>query len=135
MTLGMALDEEFVVEDGVSRPTPWPSTRSSRWQTRQELEVIFVDNYDPIGPFGSKGIGEMGMLPVCPAVANAYFDATGKRVRQLPCTSISGNRKGAPGWPGAPQKGVSGNMALPGAGRDGRKLPRFQEKPAFYHGI
>lgn len=84
MTLGMALDEEFVVEDGVSKTDSMAKYKIVQMGDTPELEVIFVDNYDPIGPFGSKGIGEMGMLPVCPAVANAYFDATGKRIRQLP---------------------------------------------------
>lgn len=84
MTLGMALDEEFVVEDGVSKTDSLAKYKMIQMGDTPELEVIFVDNYDPIGPFGAKGIGEMGMLPVCPAVANAYFDATGKRIRQLP---------------------------------------------------
>ena len=49
-----------------------------------DMEVIFVDNYDPLGPKGAKGVGEMGMLPVRPAIANAYYDATGMRIRNLP---------------------------------------------------
>ena len=49
-----------------------------------EIEVAFVDNYDPSGPFGAKGIGELGLLPIQPAILNAYYDATGVRLRKIP---------------------------------------------------
>ena len=51
------------------------------------IEVIFVDEQDTIGnPLGIKGVGEIGMIGVAAAVANAIFHATGKRVRELPIT-------------------------------------------------
>ena len=49
-----------------------------------EIEVEFVDNYDPAGPLGAKGIGEVPMVSTQPAILNAYYDATGIRVRDLP---------------------------------------------------
>jgi len=52
-----------------------------------EIEVIFVREDDPvINPLGIKGIGEIGIIGVAAAVANAVFHATGKRVRQFPIT-------------------------------------------------
>jgi xanthine dehydrogenase YagR molybdenum-binding subunit len=52
-----------------------------------ELEVIFVPEEDPhLGPLGAKGIGEVALCGIGPAIANAVFHATGRRVRDLPIT-------------------------------------------------
>lgn len=52
-----------------------------------QIEVIFIDKKDPVtNPMGSKGIGEVSIVGVAAAVANAVFNATGKRVRDLPIT-------------------------------------------------
>lgn len=51
------------------------------------IEVIFVDEHDDeVNPLGIKGVGEIGIIPVAPAIANAVFHATGVRVRDLPIT-------------------------------------------------
>lgn len=51
------------------------------------LEVMFIDEVDPvISPVKAKGIGELGLTGVAPAVANAVYNATGVRVRQYPIT-------------------------------------------------
>ena len=51
------------------------------------MEVIFVDEQDPhVNPLGVKGIAELALVGVAPAVANAVFHATGKRIRELPIT-------------------------------------------------
>ncbi|HEY4206683.1 MAG TPA: molybdopterin cofactor-binding domain-containing protein, partial [Puia sp.] len=53
----------------------------------QDIEAIFIDKPDPfINPIGTKGIGEISLIGVAAAVANAVFNATGKRVRELPIT-------------------------------------------------
>jgi xanthine dehydrogenase YagR molybdenum-binding subunit len=50
-----------------------------------QIEVIFIDKKDPVtNPMGSKGIGEVGIVGVAAAMANAVFNATGIRVRDLP---------------------------------------------------
>ncbi len=52
-----------------------------------KIDVIFVEEEDDIAsPIGVKGVGEIGMLGVAAAIANAVFHATGKRVRDLPLT-------------------------------------------------
>ena len=49
------------------------------------IEVIMVpENDDRVNPFGIKGIGEIGIVGMNAAVANAVYHATGKRVRELP---------------------------------------------------
>ena len=50
------------------------------------IEVMWSDEPDPRAPMGARGIGEIGITGVGAAVANAVFNATGKRVRELPIT-------------------------------------------------
>jgi xanthine dehydrogenase YagR molybdenum-binding subunit len=51
-----------------------------------DIKVIFVDEPDDSNPLGVKGLGEVGIVGVAAAVANAVYHATGKRVRDLPIT-------------------------------------------------
>ncbi len=52
-----------------------------------EIDVHFIGKHDPhISPIGARGIGEIGITGVSAAVANAVFNATGKRIRDLPLT-------------------------------------------------
>jgi xanthine dehydrogenase YagR molybdenum-binding subunit len=51
-----------------------------------DIKVIFVDEADDSNPLGVKGVGEIGIVGVAAAVANAIYHATGKRVRDLPIT-------------------------------------------------
>jgi xanthine dehydrogenase YagR molybdenum-binding subunit len=50
-----------------------------------DIDVFFVDEFDPhASPIGARGIGELGTTGVAPAIANAIWHATGKRIRRLP---------------------------------------------------
>jgi xanthine dehydrogenase YagR molybdenum-binding subunit len=52
-----------------------------------DISIHFVDEVDDkASPIGGKGVGELGATGVAPAVANAVFHATGKRIRALPIT-------------------------------------------------
>jgi xanthine dehydrogenase YagR molybdenum-binding subunit len=52
-----------------------------------ELDVLFAGDFDEdASPLGAKGLGELSAVSVAPAIANAVFHATGKRVRDLPIT-------------------------------------------------
>jgi xanthine dehydrogenase YagR molybdenum-binding subunit len=51
-----------------------------------DMKVIFVDEKDDSNPLGLKGVGEIGIVGMAGAVANAVYHATGKRVRELPIT-------------------------------------------------
>jgi xanthine dehydrogenase YagR molybdenum-binding subunit len=52
-----------------------------------QVDVVFIDKSDPVtNPMGSKGIGEVSIVGVAAAITNAVFNATGKRVRDLPVT-------------------------------------------------
>jgi CO/xanthine dehydrogenase Mo-binding subunit len=52
----------------------------------EELLSILVENGDGPGPYGAKGIGESGLMPTSPAIANAIANAIGVRIKELPLT-------------------------------------------------
>jgi xanthine dehydrogenase YagR molybdenum-binding subunit len=53
----------------------------------EEIDVVFVEEQDDVvNPLGVKGVGEIGLVAVSAAIANAVFHATGRRVRSLPLT-------------------------------------------------
>jgi xanthine dehydrogenase molybdenum-binding subunit len=45
-----------------------------------------IETNDQFGPFGAKGVGEPGLVPTAPAIANAIYDAVGVRIKELPIT-------------------------------------------------
>jgi xanthine dehydrogenase YagR molybdenum-binding subunit len=52
-----------------------------------QIEPIFINKKDPyINPMGTKGLGEISMVGFAPALVNAVYHATGKRIRELPIT-------------------------------------------------
>jgi xanthine dehydrogenase molybdenum-binding subunit len=51
-----------------------------------DLEVILLEQPEPTGPFGAKGVGEPGCVNQAPAIANAIYDAVGVRIWSLPIT-------------------------------------------------
>lgn len=52
-----------------------------------KMHVIFADSYEPSGPFGAKGLGEIGLDAIPAAIANAIADAVGVRITELPITA------------------------------------------------
>ncbi|HEY5326994.1 MAG TPA: molybdopterin cofactor-binding domain-containing protein, partial [Mucilaginibacter sp.] len=87
--IGMALMEEGVIDNRYGRYVN-SSLGDYHVATNADvpqIEVIFIDKKDPVtNPMGSKGIGEVAIVGFAAAVANAVFNATGKRVRDLPVT-------------------------------------------------
>jgi xanthine dehydrogenase YagR molybdenum-binding subunit len=52
-----------------------------------KLDILFVGDFDEeASPIGAKGLGELTAVSVAPAIANAIYHATGKRIRDLPIT-------------------------------------------------
>jgi xanthine dehydrogenase YagR molybdenum-binding subunit len=87
--IGMALEEESVIDHAFGRIMNHSLAEYHVPVNADvhEIDVIFVEEQDEIvNPLGVKGIGEIGIVGVAAAVANAVFHATGKRVRDLPIT-------------------------------------------------
>ena len=88
MGLGMALMEETQFDERNGRIMN-PSLAEYHVPVHldvPEIDVIWTDIADPHTPMGAHGIGEIGITGVAAAVANAIYNATGKRVRDLPIT-------------------------------------------------
>ena len=87
--IGMALHEETLIDHAFGRIM---NANIAEYHVPvnadvHDIEVIFVDEADElINPLGVKGVGEIGIVGVAAAVANAVYHATGKRVRDLPIT-------------------------------------------------
>lgn len=84
--LGQGLMEDYRLAQG---RTTTPSF--AKYILPTSLDVphvtsVIVEDHDPIGPLGVKGIGEPAMVPTIPAVMNAIYDAIGVRVTSLPAT-------------------------------------------------
>jgi xanthine dehydrogenase molybdenum-binding subunit len=47
---------------------------------------MLVEKGDPAGPYGAKGVGEMGCVTIAPAIANAIYHAVGVQIKDLPIT-------------------------------------------------
>ena len=88
--IGMALMEHSVVD---ARNGRVPNANFAEYAVPVHadapalMDVIFVEEHDPhVNPLGVKGVGEIAMVGVAPAITNAVYHATGKRIRELPVT-------------------------------------------------
>jgi len=86
MGLGYALTEEFVQEKGWVISDELHKIAIPRSTLPTKIVPIIVEDPDPGGPFGAKGLAEAGAVATAPAVTNAIYDAMGVRVRNLPAT-------------------------------------------------
>jgi xanthine dehydrogenase YagR molybdenum-binding subunit len=86
--IGMALHEETAIDHGFGRimNANFAEYHVPVHADVQDIKVIFVDEADDSNPLGVKGVGEIGIVGVAAAIANAIYHATGKRVRDLPIT-------------------------------------------------
>jgi len=87
--IGMALTEELFIDNRYGRYTNhnFADYHVPVNADAPPIDVLFVNKPDNIiSPTGAKGIGEIALVGVAPAIANAVYNATGKRIRQLPIT-------------------------------------------------
>jgi xanthine dehydrogenase YagR molybdenum-binding subunit len=89
MGSGMALMEEVVIDHRYGRQVNnnFADYHVPVQADIPQIEALFVNKPDPyLNPMGAKGMGEIATIGVAAAIANAVFNATGKRVRDLPIT-------------------------------------------------
>ncbi|MGB1288953.1 MAG: molybdopterin cofactor-binding domain-containing protein, partial [Aggregatilineales bacterium] len=84
MGLGYAISENLEMQDGRPKSTMLRKCGILRAKEMPEMEVIGVEVADPYGPYGAKGVGEIGLVPTAGAVANALYQFDGTRRYDLP---------------------------------------------------
>jgi len=83
--IGQAMFEEIAYDNGqLINPNLVDYVLPSLGDMPAVIDPIAIEIPDRNGPFGAKGIGESGLIPVAPAIANAVFDAVGVRIKDLP---------------------------------------------------
>ena len=88
MGIGMALHEDLVYDRRSGSPLSagYYGARVATHRDAPEIEVLFIESDDGLGPFGAKSMGESSKVPSPAAVANAVFNAIGVRMKDLPIT-------------------------------------------------
>ena len=84
MGLGYAISEDLPMAGGQPKSTMLRKCGILRAKDMPEMEVIGVEVPDPYGPYGAKGVGEIGLVPTAGAVANALYQFDGLRRHKLP---------------------------------------------------
>ncbi|MBX7252731.1 MAG: molybdopterin-dependent oxidoreductase [Candidatus Promineofilum sp.] len=84
MGLGYAISEDMPMEGGRPKTTRLRQMGILRAKEMPELEIIGIEVPDPYGPYGAKGVGEIGLVPTAAAVANALYTYDGVQRRTLP---------------------------------------------------
>ena len=84
MGVGPALREEILFQDGKLTNARFATYRVPRFRDVPKLDVILLDRKD----LESAGAGETPIIVIAPAIANAVFDATGKRVHSMPIRAL-----------------------------------------------
>ena len=84
--IGYALIEGLRFDEGRPLNPNFSDYRIPSMRDMPPLKHAFADSYEPTGPFGAKGLGELGMDPTAAVISNAIFDAVGVRIKTLPIT-------------------------------------------------
>lgn len=81
MGVGLALMEEFVP----GKTTSFDQYYIPTAMDMPEVTVLLVEDEEPTGPYGAKGVGEPALIPQAASIANAIRDAVGVNIYELPC--------------------------------------------------
>jgi CO/xanthine dehydrogenase Mo-binding subunit len=84
MGMGYALTEDLPMKDGWPISTKFKDLGILRANEMPEMEIIGIEEKDPVGPYGAKGIGEIGLCPTAAAIANAFTTFDGVKRTKLP---------------------------------------------------
>jgi CO/xanthine dehydrogenase Mo-binding subunit len=76
--------EEFEIEDGIPKQFNFDEYLIPTSMDVPRMNAIIVENEDPAGPFGAKSVGEPTNELAAPAIVNAIYNATGKRIYEIP---------------------------------------------------
>lgn len=83
MGMGYALSEEYIAH-GEAVTDNLAKCGLPRALDAPQIVLKLIETGDSVGPYGAKGVGEVAMIAVAPAITNAIYDAVGVRIRSLP---------------------------------------------------
>ncbi len=86
MGIGYALGERMIFDKGYLKNGTFLDYKVPTVKDAPPVQAVIVETDEQAGPFGAKGIGEPGLVPTAPAIANAIYDAIGVRIKDLPIT-------------------------------------------------
>jgi len=86
MGLGYATLEELEINQGKIKNPNFDTYLLATTLDVPEIVSVIVEDQEPTGPFGAKGVGEPALIPTAAAIANAVYDAIGVRIYSLPIT-------------------------------------------------
>ncbi|MEW6663639.1 MAG: molybdopterin cofactor-binding domain-containing protein [Thermodesulfobacteriota bacterium] len=84
--VGYALIEGYELRDGKVLNRALLDNRLPGAMDTPEIEALIVEEKSILGPYGSKPVGNLPLIPTAPAIANAVYDAVGVRIKDLPIT-------------------------------------------------
>jgi 4-hydroxybenzoyl-CoA reductase subunit alpha len=87
MGIGYAISEQLIFEEGQTMNPSFLGYGILAADQMPEIQISHVITDDPHGPFGAKETGEGSLDPAAPAIANAVYNATGVRIKDLPITA------------------------------------------------
>ena len=115
MGLGYGLLEDFEIEDAIPKQLNFDEYLIPTSMDVPRIKTIIVENEDPTGPFGAKSVGEPTNELAAPALVNAIFNATGKRIYEIPANLervLLGHKLSRPGKRGSEQKSSLDSMMV-----------------------
>lgn len=86
MGIGFALSERLIYQNGYLKNGNFLDYKILTVRDAVPVETVIIETDEKEGPYGAKGIGEPGLVPSAPAIANAIYDAIGVRIKDLPIT-------------------------------------------------
>jgi CO/xanthine dehydrogenase Mo-binding subunit len=86
MGQGYALSEAYVLSEGRPQTRTFRQLGVPTFLDAPTVRCLLIEDPEPDGPFGAKGVSEVATVPVTPAILNAIHDAVGVRIRTLPAT-------------------------------------------------
>ena len=126
--IGYAMTEGLLVEGGRPLNPNFSDYKLPCTLDMPPLQTAFADSYEPTGPFGAKGLGELGLDPTAAVIANAVYAACGVRITQLPISAEKIYRalreRGLP-QRGSPQTQSAQSEGLTSAQRAGEESVTF----------
>jgi CO/xanthine dehydrogenase Mo-binding subunit/aerobic-type carbon monoxide dehydrogenase small subunit (CoxS/CutS family) len=84
--LGYALSEAYILDKGMPVTRTFKQLRVPTIMDIPDIRCLLIEDPEPAGPFGAKGISEVATVPITPAILNAVYDAISVRIYTLPAT-------------------------------------------------